>query len=95
MVITEIKDKPWVERWKLVVWTGAEALHDLDHRLFHGYYVSLLRKRSNPCWNTRKRCWERKDDPQEDKGKILPIWREQTPLSTFAVHAVSAGTLHR
>ncbi len=95
MVITEIKDKPWVEDGKLVVRPVLKLCMTLDHRLFHGYYVSLLQKEVKSLLEHPEALLGKEDDPQEDKGKILPIWREQTPLSTFAVHAVSAGTLHR
>ncbi len=44
MVITEIKEKPWVEDGKLVVRPVLKLCMTLDHRLFHGYYVSLLQK---------------------------------------------------
>lgn len=44
MVIPEIKEKPWVEDGKLVVRPVLKLCMTLDHRLFHGYYVSLLQK---------------------------------------------------
>jgi len=44
MVIPEIKEKPWVEDGKLVIRPVLKLCMTLDHRLFHGYYVSLLQK---------------------------------------------------
>ena len=44
MVIPEIREKPWVEDGKLVVRPVLKLCMTLDHRIFHGYYVSLLQK---------------------------------------------------
>lgn len=44
MVVPEIREKPWVENGRLVVRPVLKLCMTFDHRIFHGYYVSLVEK---------------------------------------------------
>jgi chloramphenicol O-acetyltransferase len=44
LLITEIKNKPWVEDGKVVIKPVLKLCLTLDHRIFHGYYVAQLQK---------------------------------------------------
>ncbi|HVO66271.1 MAG TPA: 2-oxo acid dehydrogenase subunit E2 [Syntrophales bacterium] len=44
MVITEVRERPWVVGGRLAVRPVLKLCMTLDHRIFHGYYVSLLQK---------------------------------------------------
>ncbi len=70
MVIPEIKEKPWVEDSKLVVRPVLKLCMTLDHRLFHGYYVSLLQKEIKTLLQHPETLMGEDSRPIEEKTKI-------------------------
>jgi len=88
MIIPEVKDKPWVQDGKLVVRPILKLCMTLDHRLFHGYYVSLLQKEirallQNPKILMGEDSISRHEKPKihviRDKPVVQPITEEKKP----------------
>jgi pyruvate/2-oxoglutarate dehydrogenase complex dihydrolipoamide acyltransferase (E2) component len=42
LVVPEIKDRPWAENGRVVVRPVLKLCMTFDHRIFHGFYVSLV-----------------------------------------------------
>jgi hypothetical protein len=82
MVITEIKEKPWVEEGKLVVRPVLKLCMTLDHRLFHGYYVSLLQKEVKALLQNPEALMGEYSRSIEEKSNIL-ILRDKPRASSI------------
>ena len=70
MVITEIKEKPWVQNGKLVVRPVLKLCMTMDHRIFHGYYVSLLQKEVKDLLENPEALMRGYSGSIEEKGNI-------------------------
>jgi pyruvate dehydrogenase E2 component (dihydrolipoamide acetyltransferase) len=78
MVIPEVREKPWVEGGKLVVRPVLKLCMTLDHRLFHGFYVSLLQKEIKYLLQNPETLMGGEIRAAEEKGKVR-VLREITP----------------
>jgi pyruvate/2-oxoglutarate dehydrogenase complex dihydrolipoamide acyltransferase (E2) component len=85
LVIPAIKEKPWVVDGEVVVRPILKLCMTLDHRLFHGYYVSLLQKELKSLLENPEALMGEEDKPVEEKRKLRVIG--ETPKT-----ACAAGT---
>jgi pyruvate dehydrogenase E2 component (dihydrolipoamide acetyltransferase) len=81
LVIPEIKEKPWVEDGKLVVRPVLKLCMTLDHRLFHGYYVSLLQKEVKTLLENPQTLMGEEDRSFETKRKLRVLGDLSTPIT--------------
>jgi pyruvate/2-oxoglutarate dehydrogenase complex dihydrolipoamide acyltransferase (E2) component len=70
LVIPAIKEKPWVEDGKLVIRPVLKLCMTLDHRIFHGYYVSLLQKEVRSLLQNPEVLMGVNGRPGEERSKI-------------------------
>lgn len=89
MVIPEVREKPWVEGGKLVVRPVLKLCMTLDHRLFHGFYVSLLQKEIKHLLQNPEILMGEEIRPAEEKGKIR-VLRDVAP-GMISKQKVAAG----
>ena len=81
LVIPEIKEKPWVEDGKLVVRPVLKLCMTLDHRLFHGYYVSLLQKEVKTLMQNPEALMGEESRTFEPKRKLRVLGNEAAPIT--------------
>jgi pyruvate/2-oxoglutarate dehydrogenase complex dihydrolipoamide acyltransferase (E2) component len=72
LVLPEIMDKPWVEDGKLVVRPVLKLCMTFDHRIFHGYYVSLVENEIRRLLQNPEEVLEGKRLSQE-RGKLCVL----------------------
>ncbi|HVN72884.1 MAG TPA: 2-oxo acid dehydrogenase subunit E2 [Desulfomonilia bacterium] len=90
-VITEIKEKPWVEDSKIVVRPVLKLCMTLDHRLFHGYYVSLLQKEIRYLLQNPSVLMDEEIRTPEEKCKIRVLRDNQAASASSGSQKVAAG----
>lgn len=84
MVIPAVKEKPWVEDGKLTVRPVLKLCMTLDHRLFHGYYVSLLQKEVKSLLENPEALMGAEGRVVEEKRKIRVLPEAPKPVTEAA-----------